>query len=167
MSDEATPSAWTPVRVALLRLHHTLGLSAAASAELIGGMSRNAVISKRRRLGLIGATSRQAAPRISPCGGRPTRVPSLAYLFWRSYETRHGFSRDPLPCMDAPAPPCADPKILADRGERECAWPLGPAETAGDYRTLFCCAPVERGRSFCAAHLARAYRSEEEDEADG
>ena len=59
--------------------------------------------------------------------------------------------------MDWPAPACADPKTLAERSAGQCAWPLGPAEAAGDYRTLFCCAPVDRGRGYCATHRALAF----------
>jgi hypothetical protein len=157
MADDAIfpPEAgWSPARAALVRLHHALGLSAAASAELIGGVSRNAVISKRRRLGLMGANplpsarvslQRSARPALGLLGS--TRSLSLFDATLRC---------EPLPFMDLPPPPEADPKRLTERRRGECAWPLGPAEAPGDYRTLFCCAPVERGRSFCPVHRVRA-----------
>jgi hypothetical protein len=64
---------------------------------------------------------------------------------------------EPLPFMDWPPPHDADPRTLACRNHGECAWPLGPAEAIADYRTLYCCAPVERGQSYCPAHRLRAY----------
>jgi GcrA cell cycle regulator len=58
-------SPWSNARVLLLVDHYRRGLSASESATLIGGVSKNAVISKRRRLGLFAVV---AAPR-SPDGG--------------------------------------------------------------------------------------------------
>ena len=145
----------------MLRLHHAIGLSAAVSAQLIGAVSRNAVISKRRRLGLIGANPLQAAIRFvrrASLACEPLSYPSLG-RFSRVPPARAESSirREPLPLMEQPAPPNADPKTLAHRSRGECAWPLGPAEAPGDYRTLFCCAPVGPGRTYCPAHRARAF----------
>ncbi len=165
MSGEAMVSAWSPARVALLRLHHALGLSAAVSAELIGEVSRNAVISKRRRLGLVGVCPATAASRTMPGGSSRARNTWLSHLFWTPPGGRGG-ARLPLPCMDLPPPPDANPKPLTGRHARECAWPLGPAASPGDYRTLFCCAPVERGRSFCGVHHALAYPVPDEPKED-
>ncbi len=162
MADDAivpVEAGWSAARIALLRLHHGLGLSAAASAELIGGVSRNAVISKRRRLGLTGAnplrSARAALRRSAFSALGPPIVPGR--LFLRLAGPRLACRYEPLPVMDLPPPPGADPKRLTDRGRGECAWPLGPADEPGDYRTLFCCASVERGRRFCTVHSARAY----------
>jgi hypothetical protein len=158
MAGEAIDSVWSAARVALLRLHHALGLSAALSAELIGAVSRNAVISKRRRLGLVGANPLRAAR----CEAGPSGRPPLFPRVWRPAGSQGVVSREPLPGMHTPLPLDADPKSLAQRGEHECAWPLGPAEAPGDYRTLFCCAPTQPGRSFCAVHHARAYCAPDE-----
>lgn len=163
MSGEATMSAWSPARVALLRLHHALGLSAAVSAELIGEVSRNAVISKRRRLGLVGVCPVAASSRTTSGGSSGARNTWLSRLFWTP-PGGASIARAPLPCMDFPPPPHADPKPLTGRRARQCAWPLGPATAPGDYRTLFCCAPTERGRSFCGVHHALAYPEPDEPE---
>lgn len=145
-------SSWSEVRVRLLIDHYRRGLSASESASLIGEVSKNAVISKRRRLGLFAVIVAPAPPQ----GGeerprertRPIRIvrgpPPLPVT--------------PLPRMDGPTPPGADPKPLSARRFGECAWPLGPAEAEGDHRTLFCAARVERGGRYCPAHAARAYR---------
>ena len=162
-SDDVAPSTWPPARVELLRLHHALGLSALVSARLIGGVSRNAVISKRRRLGLVGANPLQAMMRAL---GRASRAACGFSMSWgpgrvvRHPLERPGAARssEPLPFMDWPAPPDARPSTLADREVGECAWPLGPAEEPGDHRTSFCCAPAKRGRPYCATHAERARR---------
>ena len=158
-SGDAIEPAWSPARTELLRLHHALGLSAAVSALLIGGVSRNAVISKRRRCGLLGANPLQSAMRTVRCMGwwddRPSRSTSPRRPISR-FDDGAGVGREALPFMDWPAPADADPKTLANRSSGQCAWPLGPAEAMGDYRTLFCCAPVQQGRGYCAVHRARA-----------
>lgn len=147
---------WTPSRTELLVHHYHAGLSAAQSAALIGTVSKNAVISKRRRLGLMavvevgrgpGAWSGLTAPRSRCDTGRirllrgPPPLPTA-----------------PLPQMDLPPPADANPKLLPERRFGECAWPLGPAEEAGGHRTLFCGAPTRAIGPYCAAHAARAYR---------
>ena len=159
--DNPVEPIWSQDRTELLRAHYTLGLSAAVSALLIGGVSRNAVISKRRRLGLLGANPLQSALRASRCARRnsePRARPSSS----RPWLTPLGDDeadrrREALPFMDRPAPADADPKTLAERSPGQCAWPLGPAEEPGDYRTLFCCALVEGGRGYCATHRALAF----------
>jgi len=133
---------WSPRRIQLLRVHHVQGLSAARSAELIGGVSRNAVISKRRRLGLRGE---------HPCA-EPSPVRACAADKLRGFHRPPLFRCEPLPNMDFELPPGAAPKRLVDRAPGECAWPLGPAQEEGDYRTLFCCAPVAPRSAYCACH---------------
>ena len=63
--------------------------------------------------------------------------------------------------MDVSPPVATRPKRLADHRRGECIWPLGPIEAAGDWRTLFCCAPVNgqhfRGGRYCAEHAVRAF----------
>jgi hypothetical protein len=139
---------WSPRRVDLLRKHHALGLSAARSAELLGDVSRNAVISKRSRLGLNSVRS----PADTECNRqlfaqgrlRLIRPPALRC--------------EPLPNMEFELPPGAVPKRLCNRGLAECAWPLGVADAEGDHLTRFCCAPVDGLGSYCASHAAIARR---------
>jgi GcrA cell cycle regulator len=157
--EDGIEAAWSLARVDLLRLHFELGLSAKLSAELIGGVTRNAVISKRRRLGLMGANPLQTAMRLARRAVRialptPRRPSSPAP---GQSPPPEPICCEPLPFMDWPAPAGARPKTLAEREQSECAWPLGPAEAPGDYRTLFCCAPAEAGRSYCTVHHLRAF----------
>ena len=159
--DNPAEPVWSPERTELLCAHYALGLSAAVSAQLIGNVSRNAVISKRRRLGLMGANPLQSAMRAARCATRVDEQPRRPSLLRPWLAPPDGDEadrrREALPFMDRPAPADADPKTLAERSRGQCAWPLGPAEAPGDYRTLFCCAPVDRGHSYCATHRALAF----------
>jgi len=138
---------WTPERVALLRRHHAVGLTASESAILLGGVTKNAVISKRNRLGLRGVM----------IAVRPLEPGAPAARFrTRRFKLEPIFRCEPLPSMDPTAPVGAAPKPLAQHQRGECLWPLGLAEAAVDWRTLFCCAPAARPRRYCPAHLARA-----------
>jgi GcrA cell cycle regulator len=142
---------WTADRVVLLELHYAQGLSAAESARRLGGVSRNAVISKRYRLGLLG--------RIAPVHPlKPRGVGPAKIRLRRLAPADDLLDVAPLPPMDLPPPIDARPSILADRGPLACAWPLGPAELPGDATTLVCGAPRTIGRSYCAAHAERARR---------
>lgn len=145
-------SGWTAERVAALVEHYRRGLSAAESAALIGAVSKNAVVSKRRRLGLLatvavgaGLATDSGLRFAGPGRGRRLRFPPA-------------LPTSPLPKMDGPLPPGARPKRLVERGSRECAWPLGPAREPGDYRTLFCGAPTLGCGRYCESHAARAFR---------
>ena len=142
---------WTPDRVALLRRHYTAGLSAAESAILLGGVTKNAVISKRNRLGLVGQV-RMTTAQDGSVSLRHVRTRALRLNLHREPK----FSSTPLPAMDGAPPEGADPKPLVAHRRGECLWPLGPAEQEGDWRTLFCCAPVAGGRRYCPTHARRA-----------
>jgi hypothetical protein len=72
---------------------------------------------------------------------------------------------EPLPTMELNAPDGVQAKRLASHRRGECLWPLGAAEAIGDWRTLFCCAPVEGARSYCPHHTALAIRPPLEAEA--
>jgi len=136
---------WTPARVDLLRHHHTLGMSTTESAEALGGVSPNAVLWERLRLGL----SSLGPDAVGALAGFPTGR--------RLYSIEPPpLPCDPLPDMDCAPPPEARPSLMADRGNRECAWPLGPAGQPGDHRTLYCCAPSANRKSYCAVHAERA-----------
>lgn len=145
--DNLAAAGWTPDRIDLLRRHFAVGLTATESAILLG-VTKNAVISKRTRLGLLGTVrmtwrgDAEPASRVRESRIRCAPTPKLRRL--------------PLPDMDQPPPPDADPKMLAQRQRGECAWPLGPAEQEGDWRTLFCCAPAHPGGRYCSAHATRA-----------
>ena len=157
-TDGGVEPGWSPARTELLRLHYGLGLSASLSAQLIGRVSKNAVISKRRRLGLTGANPLRVTMRAA--GWAAPGFGAVCLPRHRPPRAEDHRRRESLPFMDHPPLPGTEPKTLAHRASAECAWPLGPAEAIGDYRTLFCCAPAEAGRSYCVIHRTRSLSSE-------
>ncbi len=148
---------WTAARAALLLDHYRAGLSAAQSADLIGAVSKNAVISKRRRLGLVATAAVGRDPAIWNAE-EALRRRGVGAGRIRRFRGPPPLPVEPLPEMDHPPPPEADPRRLTERRAGGCAWPLGPAEAPGCHRTLFCGAPAAAGVSYCATHAARAYR---------
>lgn len=151
------PFAWTPAALDdLHRLFVRENLSAAETARALAAralaagtpasVSRHAVLGKVQRLGW----TREAPPR----AGRPASAdrprpgkPGAA--------RRRGvppFSRElPLPKLREVATACT-PRLWTERGERECAFPVGePAEPGRQYS---CCAPVSGRGPYCAAHRA-------------
>jgi GcrA cell cycle regulator len=149
--ESKAAEGWSDGRVARLREHHALGLTAAESARRLGGVSKNAVISKRHRLGLFSSLERAAEEPDRTVRGERRGARA-------AFAGPPPLPIEPLPNMDRPPPAGAQPKPLAARGPGQCAWPLGPAEQPGDFRTLFCCAPIEGGRTYCPCHAARASR---------
>jgi hypothetical protein len=132
---------WTPARIDMLHRHFAAGMTAGQSADVLGGVSGNAVLCKRLRLGLSSRSDAPAGVLAGLLDGRrylPTEPPPLPC--------------HPLPDMDLAPPEGARPSRLPDKGRRACAWPLGPAEQPGDYRTLYCCAPSVARRAYCPVH---------------
>jgi len=137
---------WTQDRIDMLYRYFALGMTAGESADALGGVSRNAVLCKRLRLGL---TTRATVSCYDLAG----------LLTGRCYQP---IDPPPLPCrplpdLDSALPPQARPSRLAGKGRRDCSWPLGPASEPGDYRTLYCCAPRAEHSAYCPVHadLAR------------
>jgi hypothetical protein len=144
-----TPTGvWSAERIDQLCRHFALGLTAAESAVLIGGVTGNAVTSKRLRLGLC---VRRTEP-------HSTLATMLAACRVRHPVEPPRFLCDPLPAMDGALPPDARPSRLVDRRPGECAWPLGPTLDAADHNNLSCCAPIEGRRSYCPAHALLSRR---------
>ena len=138
--------SWTDEKVAVLRQYWGSGKSASEIAEIIGGMSRNAVIGKAHRLGLAG--------RPSPIKERRAK-PKPAVL------TSSGPA--PASTQAAPRPPVDNVVELQPGGgatilsltERMCRWPHGDPKKPG-FR--FCGKPSADGTSYCAEHLKQAYQ---------
>ena len=106
MTDQSSweqDRGWTPARIDMLYLHYALGMTAGQSAQVLGGVSGNAVQSKRMRLGLASKAPAGAVSALFT--GRRVRFSAVMSL-----------CREPLPEMDFPTPPGARPSRLADRG---------------------------------------------------
>ena len=142
------PTNWTHERVELLKkLCAENVLSFSQMAERIGSVTRNAVIGKVHRLGLLGRTetSRRAVERRVPRRTRaillkPITPPRPAPIL--------------VPVLDDT--PSGGYK-LTDLTERMCHWPHGDPMLPG---FSFCGAPKEFGTPYCPHHDHIAHKQE-------
>lgn len=130
-------SAWTEDRVMRLKRLWAQGLSARqVSADLGGGLTRNAVLAKVWRLGLsdgrVRGESRTGRLRVTASNLAPGLDPAPA--------------TPPSPGLDAVS-------VLSVR-RTDCRWPYGDPGLPG---FVLCGSPVSRG-AYCAAHADLAYR---------
>jgi GcrA cell cycle regulator len=110
-------------------------------AERIG-CTKNAVIGRRRRIGL-GGPKRVAKPRDrSP--NRPKAEP-------RVLKRRMAMLKAEPLLRDVPDTPPISAKSLVDLAPSECRWPFG------DKPYTFCGCPVADGVPYCAGHARIAY----------
>jgi GcrA cell cycle regulator len=155
---------WTKERIELLTKLWTEGLSASQiAAELGGDVSRNAVISKAHRLGLVHGTAKPAS---TPRTQKPSRPPEPAT------------PAEP-PAQKVPAPvsrtanqqPATQPEVTAvpvevvapqsegvtimELREGMCRWPLGDPTTP-EFR--YCGARAVEGLPYCSHHAQIAYQ---------
>lgn len=168
LTNEATMS-WTDERVEQLRQHWIEGKSASQIAILLGhGLTRNAIIGKVHRLGLVG----RAKPS-SSAASRP-RTPSSKQGIHRITTSRTTASVAPRVVRGAtalaiaprteiePEPEACESVVLpmslrvtiVELKEAMCRWPLGDP-TSPDFR--YCGSPVASG-PYCAHHGRLAYQ---------
>lgn len=132
------PGPWTLERVQKLCEMWAAGYSALTIGRMIG-MGKNAVIGKVHRLGL----KKRPSPIVRRASPIPvTKEPKIAATVVE---------------MQPAAEPARVVRHLIPRPEKRCEWPneFHP----GDARFGFDCKAVPlTGRSYCAAHAAKAYR---------
>lgn len=138
--------SWTEEKVSVLRQYWGSGKSASEIAEIIGGMSRNAVIGKAHRLGLAGQTS--------PIKEKKAKSKPAAVL-----------TAPTAPAAPRVRPPATTAKVielLPGGGatilaltERMCRWPHGDPKKPG-FR--FCGKSATPGAPYCSEHLKMAYQ---------
>lgn len=157
---------WTDEAVAELKRLHSTGLSMARIAVALGCKSRNAVIGKAHRLGLLSKQPKKAEPKKTPLktphgGGKRDLRPDTRRA--SPLKIRRQVAPRPSPSLLAPvsehAPePIPTPIVaglkLIDLGLFHCRWIVG--DVAGS-DTIYCGVPSTRG-SYCACHAAIAYR---------
>lgn len=133
--------SWTDERVAALRDLRARGFSAAEIAGRLGDVSRNAVIAKLDRLGLIGSGKprQRARPRVAAVFGRLER-------------------QEPLP--PAPAELAIDEREptplhvgLLDLRDHHCRW---PTDARVDGLAAFCGHDRAPDSSYCDHHRVRS-----------
>lgn len=130
---------WTVERIETLTQLWSEGHSCTEVARLMGGISRNAVIGKVRRLALpkrATVARKNPTPKPRPKAKRPA-------------------------VEDAPEEPIvtedgyiAFPTSLFDLKSHDCRWPHGDPK---DDRFGFCGQPAVEGKPYCTAHCRRAY----------
>lgn len=154
MSLEPT---WTTERELMLRKDFKAGLSCKQSAVRMG-LTRNMVIAKRWRLGLIATPLRDAR---TPEEREKIRSEHHALAYWATHRFEPKGCAPGVPEVYDPSDDTSAAKTCVDIRDWHCKWPLEPTAKEANHRTLFCGKAREGKGSFCAKHAARAYTCEE------
>tara|TARA_Y100001980_G_C14524266_1_gene299705 strand:- start:355 stop:852 length:498 start_codon:yes stop_codon:yes gene_type:complete len=139
--------SWTEEKVAKLKELWGKGNTASQIAEIIGGISRNAVIGKAHRLNLSAKIKTRTASNINNnfksnnqnninklTRGRKSRFKSL--IIEKDFEPEN-------------------PKQLEELNENSCKWPIGHPNEKSFY---FCGRTSLKDFSYCRLHLLYAYQ---------
>ena len=139
--------SWTEEKVAKLKELWGKGNTASQIAEIIGGISRNAVIGKAHRLNLSAKIKTRSTASTQNFNnsvenknnklinkGRRTKFKSL--LIDKDFEPEN-------------------PKQLEELDENSCKWPIGHPDEKGFY---FCGRTSLKDFSYCRLHLLYAYQ---------
>ena len=138
--------SWNPEKIAKLKELWGSGNTASQIAEIIGGMSRNAVIGKAHRLNLSAKIKNRTAKskqnyddplekkNIKTTGSGKNRFKSL--IIEKDFEAEN-------------------PKQLEELDEDSCKWPIGRPDEKLFY---FCGRSSLKDFSYCKLHLLYAYQ---------
>lgn len=157
MSHLSPAPGWTPERFELLKTLWRDGKSATQIAKRLGGVTRNAVISKVHRSGLearaqASKPARMARPAAAVAPSAPgTRKPASARTAPPS-RPEGVPAPPPTPIrVDAFAPlEGSTPVPFLERAAGGCRWPVGA-------ESLSCSLPAAPNAPYCAEHQAMAY----------
>ena len=144
---------WTDERVKTLRRMWADGHTAKAIAQHFRCISRNAVIGKLGRLGLLGSDDRRTPQPHAP--RKPVQRRKVPKTVIATLEA----------VFAAPEPPVArhEPSTtLANIRSNQCHWPIGEPKGRD---TEYCGAPKPLGASYCAYHRRLAYQPRKRREA--
>ena len=138
--------SWTEEKVSKLKELWGKGNTASQIAEIIGGISRNAVIGKAHRLNLSAKIKTRAATSsknfdnnlgatsVTSKRGRKSKFKSL--IIEKDFEPEN-------------------PKQLEELNEHTCKWPIGHPDEQSFY---FCGRSSLKDFSYCKLHLLYAYQ---------
>ena len=138
--------SWTDEKVAKLKELWGKGSTASQIAEIIGGISRNAVIGKAHRLNLSAKIKTRAA------NSNPNFENSLVDKDIKNRRSRKGKFRSLIIEKDFEP---ENPKQLEELDENSCKWPIGHPDEKSFY---FCGRSSLKDFSYCKLHLLYAYQ---------
>ena len=144
MTDQFPPW-WTEERLIELKARWAAGETSSEIGRALHN-SRNAIIGKLHRLGLVRYTRpiKPSKP-IKPANARRLRYVDNRYVFVGETVT------EPLAPF-APPPGFQNPVSFAALASHHCRWPGEPGP-----QILFCGAPPANGYPYCLAHCRLAY----------
>lgn len=156
--------SWDDRRINLLKKLWAEGMTCSRIAMELGGVTRNAVISKVHRLRLPGRIANGFNPsrkvkvaRVPRAQGKPA-VPKMPKREGNAAfrELLKSLPAEPVkPVVDPPIP-MAQRRTIETLEDHHCRWPIGDPQEA-DFH--FCGASKVAGLSYCAAHAVRVYQS--------
>lgn len=144
----AVAPQWTKERVETLRKLAAEGHSAKDMAALLGSVTRNALIGKIKREGIVWASAylqARSIPKAKPATRRLSRASSWVTIFPQIAPS----CATELP-SDKPDNPCS----LLELNKDTCRWPCEGVGAA----TTFCGGEPAVSRSYCARHCRMAYQ---------
>lgn len=160
------PGGWTPERVAKLNKLWKEGLSASEIAKLMNcGFSRNAIIGKLDRLGLMGSREKASPPAKAARAVGPGKTSANPFGRSTVADTKARIERQAkvaealktgaaippfVRTKNVPVAIALAPRHWITRRHGECAWPVSGA----GYETMSCCNRRAPEGPYCAEHKA-------------
>ena len=135
--------SWTEEKVAKLKELWGKGSTASQIAEILGGVSRNAVIGKAHRLNLSGKIiTKKGSVNQSSTKAKDTNYKKTRRGKFKSLVIEKDFEPE-------------NPKQLEELDENSCKWPIGHPNEESFY---FCGRKSLKDFSYCKLHLLYAFQ---------